>query len=126
MTTEAFNKGFTALSTIFPGLNLDAKLFWDMLNDLDGQFFLMSIWDFIKNTKEVYPGTNIIAKIRIRAEELRTEIAQDNILRIANETEKERIDRWSREAVPMPDDCRKALDELKRKLNLKSTPALAG
>lgn len=112
MTTEAFNKGFTALSTILPGLNLDAKLFWEMLNDLDGQFFLMAVWEFIKKTKDIFPGTNIIATIRSQAEELQMKDRANNTLKLETETEKERIDRWQKEAVPMPEDCRKALSKL--------------
>jgi hypothetical protein len=116
MTNEAFNKGFTVLNTVFPALNLDAKLFWTMLQDLDGQYFLMSVYEFIKNTKEIYPGTNIIATIRARAEELQTEVRKNNIIKIETETEKERIDRWQKEASPMPKDCRLALEKLGVKL----------
>jgi hypothetical protein len=112
MTTESFNKGFTALSTIFPGLNFDARLFWELLQDLDGQYFLMSVWEFVKNTKEIYPGTNIIAIIRSRTEELQTEALKNSTLKIEAETEKERIERWQKEAVPMPEDCRIALEKL--------------
>ncbi len=112
MINEAFNKGFTALSVIFPALNLDAKLYWDLLNDLDGQFFLMAVWDFIKNTPNIFPGTNIIAIIRSKSEELRLEAQQKDILKLEAETETERIDRWQREAAPMPDDCRVALEKL--------------
>lgn len=112
MTSQSFEQGFSALLKVFPGLNLDAKLFWSMLQDLDGQFFLMSVWEFIKNTKEVYPGTNIIAIIRAKAEELQTEARKNNILKIEAETEIERIDRWQKEAVPMPEDCRLALEKL--------------
>lgn len=112
MTTAAFNQGFAALSKVFPGLNLDPKLYWTMLQDLDGQFFLMSVWEFIKNTKEIYPGTNIIAILRSRVEELRLEAQQKNTLKIEADTEADRIERWKNEAVPMPEDCREALDNL--------------
>lgn len=119
MTNEAFNKGFSALSVTFPGMNFDVKLFWEMLSDLDGQYFLMAVMDIIKTTKEFYPGTNIIATIRIRADELKIEYFQNNSLKIEAETEKERIDRWQKEATPMPEECRIALE----KLGIKTPPA---
>jgi len=112
MTNQSFEQGFSALLKVFPSMNFDAKLFWTMLSDLDGQYFLMAVWEFIKNTKDIFPGTNIIAKIRGRAEELRLEALQNSTLKLEAETEKERIDRWQKESVPMPDECRKALEKL--------------
>jgi hypothetical protein len=112
MTNEAFNKGFSALSQVFPALNLDAKLFWKFLNDLDGQFFLMAVWEFIKNTKDIYPGTNIIATIRENAVALQNQARQENTLKLEAETEKERIDRWQKESSPMPEECKIVLDKL--------------
>ena len=112
MTSQSFEQGFSALLKVFPSMNFDAKLFWTMLSDLDGQYFLISVWEFIKNTKEIYPGTNIIAIIRSRAEELKTEALQNSTLKLEAETEKERIDRWHKEAVPMPEDCKQALEKI--------------
>lgn len=76
----------------------------------------MAVMDIIKTTKELYPGTNIIAILRGRAEELKTEAQVNNTLKIEAETEKERIDRWQQEATPMPEDCRIALLKLGVKL----------
>lgn len=112
MTNQSFNKGFSALSVAFPSMNFDAKLFWEMVNDLDGQFFLMAVWEFIKKTTDVFPGTNIIATLRNRTETLQTEAQANNTLKLETETEKERIDRWAAEAVPMPDECREELEKL--------------
>lgn len=117
MTNEAFKKGFAALTATFPSMNFNARLFWEMLSDLDGQFFLMSVWELIKNTQELYPGTNIIAILRSRSEELEKEAFQNNTLKIEAETEKERIDRWQKEATPMPEECRLALKKLGIELN---------
>ncbi len=116
MTSDAFNRGFEALAAAFPSMNFNAKLFWAMLNDLDGEMFLKAVWDFIKNTTEVFPGTNVIAIIRKNAEELKTEVNKDKVLRLEAETEQQRVDRWRREAVPMPEDCRLALQKLGIKL----------
>ena len=109
MTTQAFNQGLAVLSKVFPKLEIDARFFWDMLNDLDGQYFLMAVMDIIKNTPELYPGTNPIAIIRKKAEELRLEALKKNTLKSETETEKERIRRWQNEAMPMPEDCKTAL-----------------
>lgn len=117
MTNQSFEQGFSALLKVFPQMNFDAKLFWAMLSDLDGQYFLMAVWEFIKNTKDVFPGTNIIAIIRGRAEELRLEALQNSTLKLEVETEKERIDRWQKESAPMPDECRQALAKLGIKRN---------
>ncbi len=112
MTNQSFEQGFSALLKVFPSMNFDAKLFWTMLSDLDGQYFLMAVWEFIKNTKDIFPGTNIIATIREKAIDLQNEALKNNTLKLEAETEKERIDRWQKEAVPMPEDCRKALEKL--------------
>lgn len=68
--------------------------------------------DVIKNTKELYPGSNMIAIVRSLAINMQKKYQEDNILKIETETEKERIDRWQREASPMPEDCRIALSKL--------------
>jgi hypothetical protein len=112
MTNQSFNKGFSALSVAFPAMSFDAKIFWEMVNDLDGEFFLKAVWEFIKNTQDVFPGTNIIATIRNRTEELQNEAIKNNVLKLEAETEKERIERWAKEAVPMPDECKKELEKL--------------
>ena len=78
----------------------------------------MAIIDIIKNTKEFYPGSNVIAIIRERTEDLRIETLKTKTLKITSETEKQRIDRWSKEAVPMPTDCRIALEKLGAKFGV--------
>lgn len=76
----------------------------------------MAVLDIIKTTKEFYPGTNIIATIRSRAKELQKDFRIKNTLQIEAESEKERIERWQKEAVPMPEDCKKALEKIGVKL----------
>ena len=112
MTNESFEKGFAALVATFPSMNFNAKLYWEMLHDLDGECFLRAVWDFIKQTKEVFPGTNIIALLRDRAVGLRVSLYHDKQLRIEQETEQKRIERWKKESAPMPEDCRVALAKL--------------
>ena len=79
---------------------------------MDGQYFLMAIMDIVKNTKDIYPGTNIIAVIREKSINLQKEALQNSTLKLEAETEKERIDRWQKEAVPMPEDCKQALEKI--------------
>ncbi len=100
------------MTAAFPGLQFNSKLLWQTLNDIDGEFFLMAVIDIIKTTKELYPGSNIIAIIRSRAEELKLEVLKNRTLKLQAETEKERIDRWRKESAPMPDDCRRELEKL--------------
>jgi len=102
-------------------MNFDMRIFWDLLNDIDGQYFLMAVYEFIKTTKEIYPGTNIIAIIRDNAITLQEKVRQENTLKIETETEKERIDRWQKEAVPMPEDCKQALSKLGIKIGVNNT-----
>jgi len=87
-------------------------LFWAALSDLDGEYFLKAVMSVIKNTQELYPGSNMIAIVRSLAIAMQKKHREDNTLKIEEETEKERIDRWQREASPMPEDCRKALGKL--------------
>lgn len=100
------------MTAAFPGLQFNSDLFWAATQDLDGQYFLIAIMDVVRNTKDIYPGTNIIAVIREKAIDLQTEALKNSTLKLEAETEKERIDRWQKESVPMPDECRKALEKL--------------
>jgi hypothetical protein len=125
MTSESFQQGYLALTAAFPGLQFNSTLLWRTLSDLDGEYFLMAVIDVIKTTKELYPGSNIIAILRARTEELKTETLQNNTLRLESETEKERIERWQKEAAPMPEDCKKALEQLGVKFGVKITAEVA-
>jgi hypothetical protein len=44
MTNQAFESGFTKLVKIFPNMNFDVRLFWEMLSDLDAQYFGVSAY----------------------------------------------------------------------------------
>jgi hypothetical protein len=77
----------------------------------------MAIMDIVKNTKDIYPGTNIIATIRGKAIDLQNEALKNNTLKLEAETEKERIDRWQKESSPMPLECKIALSKLGIKVN---------
>jgi hypothetical protein len=117
MTNDAFKRGFAALTAAFPGMNFNARLYWELLSDLDGQFFLAAVWEFIKTHKEIFPGTNPIAILRERAVALLTEARQNTSIKIEAETEKERVERWRKEASPMPEECKQALSKLGAKFD---------
>lgn len=78
---------------------------------------MKAVISVIKNTKELYPGSNMIAIIRDLALRLQTEDRINNSLKIEVETEKERIDRWQKESSPMPLECKIALSKLGIKVN---------
>lgn len=82
------------------------------LKDLDGKYFLNAVYDFIKTTAQVYPGTNIIALIREKAEQQAERDRADKAFKLTAESDAERMERWKREAAPMPDEARKELDKL--------------
>lgn len=55
------------LAASFPGITFNARLYEEMLGDLPDVYFLEAVYDFIKTTKELYPGTNPIAILREKA-----------------------------------------------------------
>jgi len=112
MTTQAFNQGIAVLNKVFPKVGIEARFFWDVLNDLDGGFFLMATKEIVKTIPELYPGTNMIAIIRRKVEELQVKAQKNFTLKLETETEKERIERWQKEAVPMPAECAESLAKL--------------
>jgi hypothetical protein len=120
MTSESFQKGYLALAASFPGLQFNSDLFWATLSDLDGGYFLKAVMSIIKNTKELYPGSNMIAIVRGLTLEIQKQDIAHSTLKIEAETEKERIDRWRRESTPMPEDCRLALVKLGIKIEPKA------
>jgi hypothetical protein len=67
MTNEAFKKGTAALILAFPNRIFDNDFMWDYLNDLDDEEFLTAIQKVISSSKELYPGSNIIAIVRENA-----------------------------------------------------------
>jgi hypothetical protein len=72
----------------------------------------MAIIEIIKTTKELYPGSNIIAIIREKVENIAVDCRSKRNLALESETEKQRIERWKAEAVPMPEECRAELEKL--------------
>ena len=116
MKQEEFQKGMVLLSEAFPKLEFSTKLYWAMLNDLEGVYFLMAIRDFILGTKEIYPTSNPIAILRESVLMIQHQEESKKRLRLQRETEVERLNRWKKEAVPMPEESK----ELLTKFGIKS------
>ena len=67
MQVETLNKAIVLLSATFPSINFNAKIYDEMLSDSPDDFFLKAVYDFIKTTKEIFPGSNPIAILREKA-----------------------------------------------------------
>lgn len=112
MTNESFQKGYLILVAAFPGLQFNSDLFFAALSDLDGGYFLQAVMITVRDTKELYPGSNLIAIVRSLALDIQKAEKANNILKLEAETESDRIDRWKKESAPMPAECREALARL--------------
>ena len=64
MQKEMLKKGLAILALTFPEKKFDGKVWWELLNDIDDKKFLIAVKDVCSTTKELYPGTNLIAIIR--------------------------------------------------------------
>lgn len=116
MQYQVFEKGFAVLTATFPSMNFNARLYWEMLKDLDGKYFIPAVEGFIKNTAEIFPGTNIIAKLRKAVDDLKEQTIRDNTLKIEQEDKFKRMERMKKEGSPMPEDCREQFEKLGIKL----------
>jgi len=62
-------RGVALISSAFPANQFDVELYWELLKDLEAQDYEVSILSIVKTLKDIYPGTNLIAMIRDRANE---------------------------------------------------------
>jgi hypothetical protein len=62
------------LSAAFPGVDFNPEIFEENLSDIQDEYFLKAVTTFIQTTKEIYPGTGVIAILR--------EIARDYLPKI--------------------------------------------
>jgi len=67
MQKEIFKQGLAVLCATFTDRKFNAKVYWELLNDIDDKQFLLAIKDVCSTITDVYPGTNLIAVIRDRA-----------------------------------------------------------
>ena len=69
MEDKTFSEGIAFLSAVFPSLQFNSaklKVWRNLLDDLDDAEFLGAVRHVCMETPEIYPGTNLIAKIRDR------------------------------------------------------------
>jgi hypothetical protein len=73
MDKTLFVKGMAVLSGVFPGLAIQPDLFYGLMGDLNGHFFVKAVERVCKEVTEIYPGTNIVAVIRKAHDEISLE-----------------------------------------------------
>lgn len=64
MNKKTFEAGMAYLVECFTHKDISMPVAWDLLKDLDDRKFMIAVKDVCSTTKELYPGTNIIALIR--------------------------------------------------------------
>ena len=64
MKNQTLQKAIALLATSFPGVDFNTELYWEMMKDLNDEHFLSAVLEFVKTTKNIYPGTNPIAILR--------------------------------------------------------------
>jgi hypothetical protein len=67
MTEKQFKKGMAVLQATFPSVELNLRIFWDLLCDLEDEIFEKAILKIVRTQTQIYPGTNIVALIRLTA-----------------------------------------------------------
>lgn len=124
MREDQMQMALLALTAAFPGLSFNVQLYSQLLNDLEGDFFLKAVFDFILNTKEIFPGTNPIAILREKTLEItRVEVSKHQ-KKLAQETSEEERKRWEAEsetpaAKKAHQDYLDAIANLNKKLEIK-------
>lgn len=67
LSLDVFKDGMGALLEAFPDRKFNNKIIYKFMQDLSKEEFLSGIAKVISSTKELFPGTNIIALIRENA-----------------------------------------------------------
>jgi len=111
MQQGEFQRAVALFSEAFPKLEFNPKLWWPVVADLDGECFIFSVGEVVKTVKEFYPGSNPLAVLIEKHDELVSERRKFQQKKLAKETDLERMDRWKSEAVPMPAECREYLQK---------------
>ena len=65
-----FGKGMDMLADAFPERKFGLESYWRAIGDLTDKEFLEAVLEITMTTKEVYPGTNIMALIREKAKHI--------------------------------------------------------
>lgn len=111
MKQETFQKGMALLSEAFPRREFNAKLYFRILQGLTDQEFEAGVLEIVTNVIELYPDTNLMALIKQKGKELAQEKITEKTRLLEKETEVQRLDRWRKEAAPMPEESREILQK---------------
>ena len=64
MKQEIFAKGLIFIREAFPSKEINAKVYYEALKDISDEDFENAVLEIIQKTKDLYPGSNLIAMIR--------------------------------------------------------------
>ena len=106
-------RGIVLFSEAFPKTEFNPKLWWPLISELDGEAFCFSVQEFIKSTNELYPGSNPVAALIEKHDELVNQRRNMKQKRLTAETELERMERWKKESSPPPAKWREMMARLK-------------
>lgn len=81
--------------------------------ELDGEAFCFAVQEFIKTTKELYPGSNPLAWLFEKHDELLNQRRSMRQKQLAKESDLEKIARWKRESSPPPKEWSDMMARLK-------------
>jgi len=70
MRIETFNRAALLICTAFPDRKFEAEIYFELLKDLPDEAFLKAVVGFCKDRTELYPGSNLIAILRERTQDL--------------------------------------------------------
>jgi hypothetical protein len=69
---STFDKGMIIFISAFPTINVVNEVYWEMMKDLEDDFFIPAITFLVKNTSDKYPINAPIGMIREKCFELAT------------------------------------------------------
>lgn len=70
MNKDTFQRGMFFLTEAFPKMEFSFELYWMALKDLPDDQFEKAVIDVIKNVTELYPGSNLIAILRQKCNDI--------------------------------------------------------
>ena len=70
MDIKTFQKASFLIASSFPDRKFEAEVYYELLKDLQDEPFLKAVVDFCKTQKELYPGSNLIAILRERTNDV--------------------------------------------------------
>lgn len=106
MNKDTFAKGFGLLCETF-SKQINTAIAYESLKDLDDAAFARAVGYIIKNTTELYPGSNLIAMVRQQA------LEENKKLHKEREVESRSRALIYEEVVPPPEEFKAMMNKLK-------------